>query len=91
VLAGDQWVTGLPELLTAYRLGNPAARLDDLVSAAVVGCAWTLASAYTLVEPLERPGAASASLLAYGQARHQAALVVLDRLDEIQEILLDLR
>jgi Phosphotransferase enzyme family len=89
VLAGDQWVRGLPELLAAYREENPAARLADLVSSVAVGCVWTLASAYTLVEPLDRPGAADASLLAYGRARHDAAVVVLDRLDEVQEMLRD--
>ena len=87
ILAGDQWVTGLPELLAAYREEHPAARLDDLLSAVAVGCAWTLASVYTLVEPLDNPAVANASLLAYGQGRHEAALVVLDRLNEIQEVL----
>ncbi|MEQ4210184.1 hypothetical protein [Actinopolymorpha sp. B9G3] len=70
ILAGDQWVTGLPELLAAYREEHPAARLDDLVSAVAVGCAWTLASLHTLIEPLDNPRVVDASLLAYGRARH---------------------
>ncbi|GAB3430647.1 aminoglycoside phosphotransferase/kinase family protein [Flindersiella endophytica] len=89
VLAGDQWVTGLPDLLAAYREEHPAARPVDLISSVAVGCAWTLASTYTLVEPLERPNVVDASLLAYGRARHEAALAVLDRLDEVQEMLHD--
>lgn len=68
---------------------NSAARLEDLVSAVALRCVWTLASEYTLVEPHDRPSAANASLLAYGQARHRAHLVLLDRLDEIQEMLDD--
>lgn len=89
VLLGDQWLTGLPKLLTAYREEHPGARADDLLSTVAVGCAYTLASVYPLAEPLDDPGSVDASLQEYGRARHNAALVLLDRLDETQEILRD--
>jgi Phosphotransferase enzyme family len=89
VLLGDQWITGLPELLASYRAEHPAARPDDLHSTVAVGCAYTLASTYPLAEPLKHPRAVDASLQAYGRARHEAALLLLDRLDEIHEVLRD--
>lgn len=89
ILLGDQWVDGLPDLLDAYREEHPAARLDDLISIVAVGCAYTLASTYPLAEPLDNPGGVDASLQAYGRARHEAALVLLDRLDEIEDVLRD--
>jgi hypothetical protein len=89
ILLGDQWVTGVPELLAAYRDEHPAARVDDLISVAAVGCAYTLTSTYPLAEPLDNPSAVNHSLQAYGRARHEAALVLLDQLDEIQQVLRD--
>ncbi|QSB14895.1 phosphotransferase [Natronosporangium hydrolyticum] len=87
ILLGDEWITGLPDLLAAYREEHPAARLDDLLATVAVGCAYTLASSYPLAEPLDNPGAVDASLQAYGRARHQAALLLLERLDEAEEVL----
>jgi homoserine kinase type II len=89
ILLGDQWLTGLPELLASYRDEHPAARLDDLISVTAVGCAYTLASTYPLAEPLDNPSAVTPSLQAYGRARHEAALVLLEHLDEIQQVLRD--
>lgn len=89
ILLGDQWGTGLAKLLTAYQTEHPAARLDDLISTVAVGCAYTLASTYPLAEPLDNPTAVDPSLQSYGRARHEAALALLDRLDEIQEALRD--
>lgn len=73
----------------AYQTEHPAARLDDLISTVAVGCAYTLASTYPLAEPLDNPTAVDASLQSYGRARHETALALLDRLDEIQEALRD--
>jgi homoserine kinase type II len=87
ILLGDQWVTGLPELVASYLEEYPAARTDDLIFTVAVGCAWTLASTYPLAEPLDNPSGVTPSLQAYGRARHEAALVLLDRIDEIQEVL----
>lgn len=87
VLLGDQWLTGLPDLLAAYREEHPRVRLDDLLSTAAVGCAAMLASTYPLTEPLDHPEAVNDSLRAYGRARHEAALAMLERLDDAEEIL----
>lgn len=89
VIRDDGWVSGLPRLLAAYRDEHPAARRDDLISTVAVGCVYTLASTYPLSELLNNPSAMDASLQAYGRARHEATLVMLDRLDEIQERLRD--
>ena len=64
-------------------------RRSDLVSTVAVGCAYALASTYPLAEPLTNPRAVNASLRAYGRARHEAALRMLDHLDEIEERLRD--
>lgn len=77
VLLGDHWLTGLPELLAAYRDEHPTARSEDLGSVVAVGCAYTLASTYPLGEPLDNPSAVTPSLEAYGRARHEAAIVLL--------------
>jgi Ser/Thr protein kinase RdoA (MazF antagonist) len=89
ILLGDQWITGLPELLAAYREEHPAARLDDLLSTVAVGCASMLASTYPLGEPLTDPSAVDESLRVYGRARHEAALVLLARLEEASEVVRD--
>ncbi|WP_328521002.1 phosphotransferase enzyme family protein [Kribbella sp. NBC_00359] len=89
IVLGDQWMTGLPELLLAYREEHPAARTDDLIATLAVGCAYTLASTYPLTEPLDNPGAVDASLEAYGRARHEAALIMLAQLDEVEAVLRD--
>jgi homoserine kinase type II len=54
-----------------------------------VGCAYTLASTYPLAEPLDNPRAVDPALRAYGRARHDAALTMLHRLDEAEEVLRD--
>jgi homoserine kinase type II len=82
VVLGDEWITGLADLLLAYRQENPAVRREDLVSVVAVGCVYLLASIYPLNQPLNDPAALDASLRAYGRARHEAALTLLDRLDE---------
>lgn len=89
VLLGDQWITGLLELLASYLDECPAARLDDLISVAAVGCVYTLASTFPLAEPLNNPSGVNQSLQAYGRARHEAALVLLDRFEESQHALRD--
>ncbi|WP_350277434.1 phosphotransferase [Kribbella sp. HUAS MG21] len=85
VILGDQWIDGLGELLRAYKDGHPAARLDDLLSTVAVGCAHTLGSTF----PLAEPAPVSPSLERYARARHQAALIMLDRLPDVQETLRD--
>jgi homoserine kinase type II len=89
LVLGDQWLTGLPSLLAAYWEENPAIRFEDLVSTVAVGCAYALASTYPLAEPLTNPRAVNASLRAYGRARHEAALRMLDHLDGVEERIRD--
>ncbi|MFJ3946214.1 phosphotransferase enzyme family protein [Streptomyces griseoaurantiacus] len=89
VLLGDEWLTGLPELLAAYRDEHPHVHVDDLLCCVAVGCAYTLASTYPLAEPLDAPASVDASLKAYGKARHESALVLLNRLTEVKEVLND--
>ncbi|WP_202872536.1 phosphotransferase [Kribbella soli] len=85
VMLGDDWIDGLADLLLAYRDEHPAAHVDDLVSSVATGCAYTLASTYPLAEPLDDPGAVTPSLELYARARHETALVLLERLPDVQE------
>ncbi|WP_432891184.1 phosphotransferase enzyme family protein [Kribbella sp. CA-245084] len=85
VMLGDEWISGLAELLIAYREEHPAARVDDLVSTVAAGCAYTLASTYPLAEPLDDPVAVTPTLEVYGRARHDAALRMLERLEEVRD------
>ncbi|WP_238151041.1 phosphotransferase [Kribbella sindirgiensis] len=87
VMLGDDWIDGLAELLLAYRDEHPAAHVDDLVSSVATGCAYTLASTYPLAEPLDDPAAVTPSLELYARARHEAALVMLERLPDVQDLL----
>lgn len=86
VVLGDHWVAGLLDLLSAYRDEHPEVRAEDLRSAAAVGCAYTITSTYPLAEPLDNPTAVTPTLRAYARNRHRAALILLDRLDEIGEL-----
>jgi homoserine kinase type II len=83
VLLGDQWINRLGEFIDAYRDEHPAARTADLWSSVAVGCAYTLGSTY----PLAEPAPVSPSLEHYARARHQSALLMLERLDEVQQML----
>ncbi|WP_148081825.1 hypothetical protein [Streptomyces botrytidirepellens] len=89
VLRGDEWLAGLPDLISAYREAHSAARPEDLLSTVAVGCAWTLASAYPLTEVLDQPHGLDAPLQAYARARHETALTLLDRLDEAEQAVRD--
>ncbi|MFJ8676959.1 hypothetical protein [Streptomyces sp. NPDC093589] len=89
VLRGDEWRTGLPHLIAAYRDAHPATHADDLLSAVAVGCAYTLASAYPLTEVLEGSGDLDDTLQTYARARHEVGLTLLDRLDEAGEAVRD--
>lgn len=89
LLGWDAWVSGLSRLLAAYRGAHPDARFEDLLATVVVGCVSMLASTYPLAQPLEAPGEMTASLEIYARARHEAALMLLDRLDEASEVLRD--
>lgn len=86
ILLGEEWLSGLSELLGAYQQENPAVPEKDLASIISVGCVYTLASTYPLAAPLRNPARNArekASLMSYGHARHEAALRMLDVLDEV--------
>ncbi|GAA2718383.1 MULTISPECIES: phosphotransferase [Streptomyces] len=87
--SAESWLTGYTDLTLAYRDANPKASADDLVSSLRVGCAAMLCSAFPLSVPVERPHIVDAALEAYGRARHEAALMLLDRLPVLEEALHD--
>ncbi|MDH6222746.1 Ser/Thr protein kinase RdoA (MazF antagonist) [Streptomyces pseudovenezuelae] len=86
---GEAWLPGLSRLLAAYRDVHPGARWEDLLAVVVVGCVSMLASTYPLAQHLDAPEEMTAPLEVYARARHEAALMLLDRLDEAQEVLRD--
>ncbi|MGY3676629.1 phosphotransferase enzyme family protein [Streptomyces sp. TE33382] len=85
--SADGWLTGYTDLTLAYRDANPTASADDLLSSLRVGCAAMLCSAFPLSVPVERPHIVDDALEAYGRVRHEAALVLLDRLPVMEEAL----
>ncbi|MFI0813827.1 phosphotransferase enzyme family protein [Streptomyces echinatus] len=85
----ESWLTGYTDLTLAYRDANPKASADDLVSSLRVGCAAMLCSAFPLSVPVERPHIVDAAMEAYGRVRHEAALMLLDRLPVMEEALRD--
>ncbi|MFI5824905.1 hypothetical protein ACIA8I_38400 [Streptomyces rishiriensis] len=85
----ESWLTGYTDLTLAYRDANPEASVDDLVSSLRVGCAAMLCSAFPLSVPVERPHIVDAAMESYGRVRHEAALMLLDRLPDMEEALRD--
>ncbi|NYV75327.1 phosphotransferase, partial [Streptomyces sp. UH6] len=83
----DAWITGLATALSAYRAANPALPLDDLLAVPRVAVGNQACSVYPLSEPLDRPGAVTPALEAYGRARHRSVAVLRERLDEAEEVL----
>lgn len=87
--SAESWLTGYIDLTVAYRDANPKASAGYLVSSLRVGCAAMLCSAFPLSVPVERPHIVDAAMEAYGRVRHEAALMLLDRLPVIEEALHD--
>lgn len=83
----ESWLAGYTDLTLAYRDANPTASADDLVSSLRVGCAAMLCSAFPLSVPVERPHIVDAAMEAYGRVRHEAALMLLERLPVSEEAL----
>lgn len=77
IASGTDWLTGLSQLLDAYRHENPTVYIDVRTIVAV-GCAYTLASTYPLGAPLEPPTVDHARHIQYAHDRHQAALQMLE-------------
>ncbi|MFK0142671.1 phosphotransferase enzyme family protein [Streptomyces murinus] len=87
--SAESWLNGYTDLTLAYRDANPKASVDDLVSSLRVGCAAMLCSAFPLSVPVERPHIIDAAMEAYGRVRHEAALLLLNRLPVLEETLRD--
>ncbi|MFF7176756.1 phosphotransferase enzyme family protein [Streptomyces pseudovenezuelae] len=87
--SAETWLTGYSDLTLAYRDANPQASVDDLVSSLRVGCSAMICSAFPLSVPVERPHLVDAAMEAYGRVRHEAALMLLDRLPVMEEALRD--
>lgn len=85
----ESWLKGYTDLALAYRDANPKAPADDLLFSLRVGCAAKLCSAFPLSAPVERPHVVDAALESYARARHQAALMLLDRLPVLEDALRD--
>ncbi|UUV32289.1 aminoglycoside phosphotransferase family protein [Amycolatopsis roodepoortensis] len=83
----ENWLTGYTDLALAYRDANPKAPADDLLSSLRVGCAAKLCATFPLSAPVERPHLVDAALESYARARHEAALMLLDRLPALDETL----
>ncbi|MDH6128821.1 aminoglycoside phosphotransferase family protein [Kitasatospora sp. GP82] len=85
----ESWLKGYTDLALAYRDANPKAPADDLVSSLRVGCAAKLCSTFPLSAPVERPHLVDAALESYARARHEVALMLLNRLPVLEEALSD--
>ncbi|MFV0131647.1 phosphotransferase enzyme family protein [Streptomyces sp. HMX112] len=85
----DDWIPGLARAVGAYRTANPELPADDLVAVPRVAAGYLACSVYPLSEPLNDPAAVTPALEAYGRARHEAADVLWERLDEVEEVLRD--
>ncbi|MFE2072980.1 phosphotransferase enzyme family protein [Streptomyces misionensis] len=85
----DDWIPGLARAVGAYRTTNPALPAADLLAVPRVAAGYLACSVYPLSEPLNDPAAVTPALEAYGRARHEAAGVLWERLDEAEEVLRD--
>ncbi len=85
----ESWLTGYIDLALAYRDANPKVSADDLLSSLRVGCAAVLCSTFPFSAPVKRPHIVDAALESYGRARHEADLMLLDRLPVLEEVLRD--
>jgi Ser/Thr protein kinase RdoA (MazF antagonist) len=83
----ESWLNGYTDLAVAYRDANPKAPADDLLFSLRVGCAAKLCSTFPLSAPVERPHLVDAALESYARARHETALMLLDRLPALEEAL----
>ncbi|GHH79010.1 hypothetical protein GCM10018781_56050 [Kitasatospora indigofera] len=86
----ESWLKGYTDLARAYRDANPEAPADNLLSSLRVGCAAMLCSTFPLSAPVERPHLVDAALESYARARHEAALMLLDRLPDLEGALRDI-
>ncbi|KFZ80827.1 aminoglycoside phosphotransferase [Amycolatopsis sp. MJM2582] len=83
----ENWLKGYTDLALAYRDAHPEGHTDDLVSSLRVGCAAKLCATFPLSAPVQRPHLVDAALESYARARHEAALMLLDQLPDLEETL----
>ncbi|MFG2869014.1 phosphotransferase enzyme family protein [Streptomyces sp. NPDC048338] len=85
----DEWIRGLARAVGAYRAANPELAAEDLLAVPRVAAGYLACSVYPLSEPLDDPASVTPALEAYGRARHEAAGVLWERLEEAEEVLRD--
>jgi Ser/Thr protein kinase RdoA (MazF antagonist) len=86
ILADPHWLDGLARLLAAYHQANPDLPAVELVHTLRVAACTFATSTYPLTAPLNAQPL-TARLRTYAQARHRAALLLLDHLDQAEEVL----
>jgi Ser/Thr protein kinase RdoA (MazF antagonist) len=84
VRVAEAWPDALAGLLSAYRFANPDIPTTDLVGCVRWWICYSGASLYPLRRLLAGEAPTDGSLAAYARARHDALLLVVDRLDEIE-------
>ncbi|MGW6388967.1 phosphotransferase [Streptomyces sp. NPDC055103] len=89
VLSQPDWPEGLGRLTAAYRYLYSTVGVEELVSVVRVTAAALALSVYPLNTVVDGLGPPTPSLEAYARARHQAAAVLRERLDEAEGILRD--
>jgi len=85
----DDWIPGLTHAVGAYRSANPQLPAEDLLAVPRVAAGYLACSVYPLAEPLNAAATLTPALEAYGRARHEAAGVLWERLEEAEEVLRD--
>ncbi|WP_208886651.1 phosphotransferase enzyme family protein [Streptomyces sp. PBH53] len=85
----NEWIPVLARAVGAYRAANPQLSAEDLIAVPRVAAGYLACSVCPLSEPLNAPAAATPALEAYGRARHEAAGVLWERLEEAEEVLGD--
>jgi homoserine kinase type II len=85
----DEWIPGLAHAVGAYRSANPELAAEDLLAVPRVAAGYLACSVYPLSEPLDNPASLTPALETYGRARHEAAGVLWQRLEEAEEVLRD--
>ncbi|MFE5596227.1 phosphotransferase enzyme family protein [Streptomyces sp. NPDC056549] len=86
----DDWIPGLARAVDAYRVANPGLSAEDLVAVPRVAAGYLACSVYPLSVPLNDPASLTPALEAYGRARHEAATLLWERLEEAEGVLRDL-
>ncbi|MFJ5829427.1 phosphotransferase [Streptomyces sp. NPDC093089] len=85
VLTRPDWPDGLSRLAAAYHHRHPVVGVRELVSVVRLTAAALALSVYPLNTVAAGLGPVTPSLAAYARARHQAAAVLRERLDEAEE------